>query len=189
VKVRPTRLPAVLLIEPQVRADERGFFLESWREDRYAAAGLPSRFVQDNHSRSVQGTVRGLHYQLRRPQGKLVRVVAGAVLDVAADIRRGSPTFGQWVGETLSAANQRQLYVPPGFAHGFAVLEGPADLLYKCTDYYDLTDDRGVRWDDPTLAIEWCVREPLLSPKDANLPLLSLDRDDLPVYDPRAASR
>ena len=174
------------MVEPHVQTDERGFFLESWQEQRYAAAGLPSRFVQDNHSRSVAGTLRGLHYQLRHPQGKLVRVVAGAVLDVAADIRRGSPTFGRWVGRTLSAENKLQLYIPPGFAHGFAVLEGPADLLYKCTDYYQPADDRGVRWDDPLLSIAWPIERPMISDKDAKLPHISLERAALPLYERRS---
>jgi len=185
VKVTPTELPEVLLIEPRVSTDDRGFFFETWHEERYAAAGLPAHFVQDNHSRSVAGTLRGLHYQLRRPQGKLVRVIAGAVWDVAADVRRGSPTFGKWVGLTLSATDKLQLYVPPGFAHGFAVVEGPAEVLYSCTDYYQPDDDRGVRWDDPTLAIPWPIDRPLLSAKDASLPVLSLERDDLPLYQPR----
>src|SRR5712692_5400389 len=136
MRVTPTELVDVLLIEPDVLVDGRGFFFESWHGQRYAAAGLPAEFVQDNHSSSVAGTLRGLHYQLRSPQGKLVRVIAGAVLDVAADVRLGSPTFGKWVGTTLSAENKLQLYVPPGFAHGFAVLQGPAELLYKCTDYH-----------------------------------------------------
>ena len=174
------------MVEPHVQTDERGFFLESWQEQRYAAAGLPSRFVQDNHSRSVAGTLRGLHYQLRHPQGKLVRVVAGAVLDVAADIRRGSPTFGRWVGRTLSAENKLQLYIPPGFAHGFAVLEGPADLLYKCTDYCQPADDRGVRWDDPLLSIAWPIERPMISDKDAKLPHISLERAALPLYERRS---
>jgi len=186
VKVTPTELAEVLVVEPHVQTDERGFFLESWQEQRFAAAGLPSRFVQDNHSRSVAGTLRGLHYQLRRPQGKLVRVVAGAVLDVAADIRRGSPTFGRWVGRTLSAENKLELYIPPGFAHGFAVLEGPADLLYKCTDYYQPADDRGVRWDDPLLSIAWPIERPVLSARDAKLPLISPERADLPLYEHRS---
>ncbi len=170
MKVQATALDGVLLIEPVVRTDERGFFLESWQETRYEEAGISPRFVQDNHSRSVQGVLRGLHYQIARPQGKLVRVASGEVYDVAVDLRRSSPTFGRWVGVILSGTNQRQLWVPPGFAHGFYTLSASADLLYKCTDYYSPEHDRTLRWDDPEVGIGWPLvggRLPLLSPKDA----------------------
>src|SRR5882672_9590957 len=169
MNVVPTALPGVLVIEPRLFEDRRGFFFESYHAGRYAVAGLPERFVQDNHSRSVPGTLRGLHYQLLRPQGKLVRVVRGSVFDVAVDIRRGSPTFSRWVGVELSAANKRQLYIPPGFAHGYCVPQ----------------DDRGVAWNDPTIAIEWPVKSPLLSEKDKALAPLAGDRTDLPVYENR----
>lgn len=173
MKVTPTRLKDVLLVEPAVHGDERGFFLECWHKLRYAGAGMGADFVQDNHSRSVRGTLRGLHYQLHRPQGKLVRVVAGEVFDVAVDLRRSSPTFGRWAGELLSARNHRQLWIPAGFAHGFYVLSESADLLYKCTEYYSPDDDRALRWDDAELAIDWPLvegRAPLLSARDGAAP-------------------
>ena len=144
MKVTPTSHPEVLLIEPDVFEDERGFFMETYHVEKFAAAGLPTRFLQDNHSRSVRGVLRGLHYQLEHPQGKLVRMVSGEVLDVAVDIRKGSPRFGQWVAVTLSAENRRQLYVPPGFAHGFCTLSEQADFLYKCTDIYTPGDEHGI---------------------------------------------
>jgi dTDP-4-dehydrorhamnose 3,5-epimerase len=176
VKVTPAPgIPDVLVIEPTVYRDQRGFFLESWHEDRLASHGLPVRFVQDNHSHSVRGTLRGLHYQIESPQGKLVRVVHGAVYDVAVDLRRSSPTFGHWFHEGLTADNHKQLWIPPGFAHGFYVLSERADLLYKCTTYYALATDRSIRWDDPEIGIEWPLLEgcpPILSAKDAAAPLL-----------------
>jgi dTDP-4-dehydrorhamnose 3,5-epimerase len=175
VKVTPhPTIPDVLLVDPIVHRDERGFFLESWHEQRLASEGLVARFVQDNHSRSRQGTLRGLHYQVGQAQGKLVRVVQGEVYDVAVDLRRSSPTFRQWMHQRLSAENHRQLWIPPGFAHGFYVLSDSADLLYKCTSYYTAADDRSVRWDDPDLAIDWPLagRAPRLSAKDAAAPLL-----------------
>jgi dTDP-4-dehydrorhamnose 3,5-epimerase len=152
--------------------DPRGFFMETWHADRYAAAGLGCSFVQDNHSRSVRGTLRGLHYQLDRPQGKLVQVAVGAIFDVAVDLRRSSATFGRWVGQELSDDNHRQLWVPPGFAHGFYVLSDVADVLYKCTEPYLAQLDRTLRWDDPTLAIAWPLDggRPLLSARDATAP-------------------
>jgi len=183
MNVVPTALPGVLVIEPRLFEDRRGFFFESYHAGRYAVAGLPERFVQDNHSRSVPGTLRGLHYQLLRPQGKLVRVVRGSVFDVAVDIRRGSPTFSRWVGVELSAANKRQLYIPPGFAHGYCVPREVSEIEYKCTDYYVPEDDRGVAWNDQTIAIEWPVTSPLLSEKDQALAPLTGDRADLPVYE------
>lgn len=166
----PTAIPEVCIIEPQVFGDERGFFMETYHRARFAAAGIDADFVQDNHSRSRRGTLRGLHYQIRQAQGKLVRVVQGTVFDVAVDMRRSSPTFGQWVGEILSAENKRQMWVPPGFAHGFYVLSDSADFVYKCTALYAPEHERCVRWDDAELAIAWPLVEgvpPLVSPKDA----------------------
>ncbi len=183
MKIIETDLPGVLIIEPVVYGDARGFFLESFHARRYAESGLPDTFVQDNHSRSSRGVLRGLHYQLQHPQGKLVRVVSGEVFDVAVDIRRGSPTFGRWVGATVSAANHRQLYVPPGFAHGFCVLSEYADFLYKCTDYYAPDDEHGVRWDDPDIGIEWPALAFRLSEKDRGNPLLRELDAELPVYE------
>jgi len=185
VKVAPTALPGVVIIEPQVFEDKRGFVFESFHAARYAAAGLPERFVQDNHARSQPGTLRGLHYQLRQPQGKLIRVIAGAVFDVAVDIRRGSPTFARWVGVELSAANKRQLYIPPGFAHGYCVPPFPpeaSEVEYKCTEYYAPDDERGLAWNDPTIAIAWPVTTPLISDKDKAFPRLTRDSADLPMY-------
>jgi dTDP-4-dehydrorhamnose 3,5-epimerase len=164
-----------LVIEPTVHRDQRGFFLESWHEERLAAHGLAVHFVQDNHSHSVQGTLRGLHYQIDNPQGKLVRVVSGEVFDVAVDLRRSSPTFGQPLHVGLSSENHKQVWIPPGFAHGFYVLSPTADLLYKCTTYYEPSADRSVRWDDPEIDIKWPLLDgcpPILSPKDAAAPLL-----------------
>jgi dTDP-4-dehydrorhamnose 3,5-epimerase len=180
VKVTKTRIPDVLILEPPVYRDARGYFLESWREDRLASLGIVQHFVQDNHSHSVQGTLRGLHYQLGTPQGKLVRVVSGTVFEVAVDLRRSSPTFGHWVSETLIASEHRQIWIPPGFAHGFYTLSGSADLLYKCTAYYAPADDRSLRWDDPDLAISWPLLDtpPTLSAKDAAAPVLR----DAPTY-------
>lgn len=166
----PTAVRDVVIIEPRVHGDERGFFMETWRESLFQDAGIKTRFVQDNHSRSVKHTLRGLHYQVRQPQGKLVRVIAGEVFDVAVDLRRGSSSFGQWVGEILSAENRRQLWVPPGFAHGFLVLSEVAEIIYKCSDYYAPEHERTLRWDDPRVGIDWPLpagAEPLLSPKDA----------------------
>lgn len=165
----PAAIPEVIVVEPQVFGDERGFFMETYHRARFAAAGITAEFVQDNHSRSVQGTLRGLHYQIRQAQGKLVRVVQGAVFDVAVDMRRSSPSFGRWVGEILSAENKRQLWVPPGFAHGFYVLSESADFVYKCTELYAPEHERCVRWDDADLAIEWPLQGgavPLVSAKD-----------------------
>lgn len=170
MKVIATRLPDVLVIEPKVFGDDRGFFYESFNARAFAeATGCTLQFVQDNHSRSTRGVLRGLHYQIEQAQGKLVRVTAGEVLDVAVDIRRSSPTFGQWASVRLSAQNHRQMWVPPGFAHGFVVLSESADFLYKTTDYYALSAERCIRWDDPQLAIDWEFEgAPILSAKDQN---------------------
>jgi dTDP-4-dehydrorhamnose 3,5-epimerase len=173
MQVTPTAIPEVLLIEPKVFGDERGFFFESWNARTLAAAGLEADFVQDNHSRSRRNVLRGLHYQIEHAQGKLVRVVAGEVFDVAVDLRRSSPTFGRWVGETLSAANKRMLWVPPGFAHGFVVRSDAAEFLYKTTDYWYPEHERTLLWNDPALAIAWPLDgAPILAAKDAaGLPL------------------
>jgi dTDP-4-dehydrorhamnose 3,5-epimerase len=163
-------IPDVILVRPRIFGDERGFFLESWEKRKFAAGGIAVDFVQDNHSRSVRHTLRGLHYQVEQPQGKLVRVVAGGVFDVAVDLRRSAPTFGQWVGAELTAENRHMLWVPPGFAHGFLVTSDSADFLYKCTDYYAPQAERSIRWDDPHLAIDWPLPSgisPRLSAKDA----------------------
>ncbi|WP_419815082.1 dTDP-4-dehydrorhamnose 3,5-epimerase [Glacieibacterium sp.] len=167
--VTDTALPGVKLIEPKVFGDDRGFFLESWNARAFAEAGIDERFVQDNHSRSARNVLRGLHYQIVEPQGKLVRVVDGAVFDVAVDVRRSSPHFGKWVGYELSAANKRMLWVPPGFAHGFVVLSDTADFLYKCTTLYAPAHERSIAWNDPAIGIDWPLdgATPLLSGKDA----------------------
>ncbi len=176
-------LPEVLLIEPPVFADHRGFFLETYQLWKYADAALPGAFVQDNHSNSRQSVLRGLHYQLSNPQGKLVYAVTGEIFDVAVDIRRGSPTFGKWTGACLSAANHHQLYIPEGFAHGFVVLSDYADVMYKCTRYYAPGDEYGILWKDADIGIDWPVTRPLLSEKDEKFPRLSeTPRDHLPVY-------
>lgn len=169
MKAIPTAIPDVVAIEPQVFGDARGFFFESWNQREFdAIAGGEVRFVQDNHSASARGVLRGLHYQLRQPQGKLVRVVAGEVFDVAVDLRRSSPTFGRWVGERLSAENHRMLWVPPGFAHGFLVLSERAEFLYKTTDYWAPEHERTLLWNDPALGIAWPLDgEPVLKPRDA----------------------
>jgi dTDP-4-dehydrorhamnose 3,5-epimerase len=161
-----TRIQGVIVIEPDVYRDARGFFLETFHARKYAEAGIPEVFVQDNHSSSMQRTLRGLHMQLRKPQGKLVRVVEGEIWDVAVDVRPSSPTYGQWVAETLSAASFKQLYVPPGCAHGFCVLSETAQVQYKCTALYDPADEVGIAWDDPQLAIAWPIGNPILSDRD-----------------------
>ena len=165
-----TELPGVVIIEPRVFGDARGFFVETWNARAFAQHGLDLKFVQDNHSKSVQGTLRGLHYQIKQPQGKLVRVTAGEVFDVAVDIRKSSPTFGKWFGVVLSAENKRMLWVPMGFAHGFYVLSDSAEFMYKCTDYYAPEYERCIRWNDPDLGINWPIAQgqaPLLSEKDS----------------------
>ena len=172
MNVVETALPGVMLIEPRVFGDDRGFFLESWNAQAFAAVGIDAPFVQDNHSRSARGVLRGLHYQIEAPQGKLVRVTAGAVFDVVVDMRRSSSQFGRWVGFELSAANKRMLWVPPGFAHGFLTLSDSVDFLYKCTTFYAPEHERAVIWNDAQLAIEWPIEIalPLLSAKDTTAP-------------------
>lgn len=169
MKFSPTGIPDVVLIEPRVFGDSRGFFMETWQQKEFAAAGIQAEFVQDNHSMSTRGTLRGLHYQIQQPQGKLIRVVRGEVYDVAVDLRRGSATFGHWVGMHLSAENRRILWVPPGFAHGFYVTEDSAEFLYKCTDFYAPEHERTIVWNDQDLAIDWPLipeAEVVLSGKD-----------------------
>lgn len=194
MKIIESSIPDVLILEPRVHGDHRGFFMETWREslfeevfaNRQYVASTPAnslRFVQDNHSKSGKGILRGLHYQLRQPQGKLVRVVSGEIFDVAVDMRKQSPTYGQWAGELLSADNRRQLWVPPGFAHGFLVLSESAEMVYKCTDYYAADDEYSLQWNDPTLAIAWpmdemSLAEPILSDKDRN----ALSFGNAPTY-------
>lgn len=169
----PTDLAGVVLIEPKVFEDERGFFMETFHKPRFVAAGIDCEFVQDNHSRSRYGVLRGLHYQLSYPQGKLVRAVRGAVFDVAVDLRCSSATFGRWYGCELSEANRRQLYIPPGFAHGFCVTSDVAEVIYKCTDIYHPEDERTILWSDPTVGVKWPVAEPTISAKDARGVLLA----------------
>lgn len=183
MKITPTQIPEVLLIEPRVFTDRRGHFLEVFHAARYLEQHIGSAFVQDNLSCSTRGVLRGLHYQLGHPQGKLVMAVAGEVFDVVVDIRSGSPTFGRWTGHLLSAKNCRQLYVPEGFAHGFCVIGPSATVLYKCTDFYVPAEERGIRWNDPQLAISWPVTDPVLSAKDAVYPALAeVARDQLPSW-------
>jgi len=170
MNVIKTKLEDAVIIEPKVFGDHRGFFMETYQKERYQEAGIPLEFVQDNHSRSSKGVLRGLHFQKTKPQGKLVRVVQGEVFDVAVDIRKDSPSYGQWEGVILSEENKRQFYVPPGFAHGFVVLSETADFEYKCTDYYDPSDEGAILWEDPDLAILWPIDEPKLSEKDKNAP-------------------
>jgi len=172
VKVTPTSLPEVLKIEPKIFGDERGYFYESWKQDRYRDHGLPVEFVQDNISRSAKGTLRGLHFQEPNAQGKLVMVLTGHVFDVAVDVRRGSPRFGQWTGVDLSDENHCQLWIPAGFAHGFCVLSDRADFFYKCTSLYSPETERAVRYDDPAIGIDWPDVKPILSQKDMDAPLL-----------------
>lgn len=181
-----TALPGVILVEPEVMRDERGFFLETYHNERYRDGGIRETFVQDNHSKSRALTLRGLHAQRgEKAQGKLVRAVEGEVFDVAVDIRRGSPTFGKWVGERLSESNFRQLFVPAGFLHGFCVLSESAQIEYKCTRLYSRGDEIAVRWDDPDIAIAWPIAAPLLSEKDAAAPFLRDILDQLPAYEPQ----
>ena len=174
MKVTQTDLPGVLIIEPKILGDERGFFLETFQADRYQAlAGISAKFVQDNHSRSRRGVLRGLHVQQQQPQGKLVRAARGEIFDVAADVDPRSATFGRWVGVSLSDTNHRQLWIPPGYAHGCLVTSEIADLVYKCTDYYHPQSETGVIWNDPDLNIAWPITDPILSDKDKRLPTLA----------------
>jgi dTDP-4-dehydrorhamnose 3,5-epimerase len=182
MRIAQTALPGVLLIEPTVHRDARGFFVETYRADRYRAHGMAETFVQDNHSRSAAGTVRGLHLQISRPQAKLIRAVVGEIYDVVVDLRRGSPTFGRWHGTILSADSFRQCYVPGGFAHGFAVRTAVAEVEYKCSEVYDPAGEIGIAWDDPVLAIDWGVNDPILSARDRQNPPLALVADRLPIY-------
>jgi len=170
MKFTETKIPDVIVVEPDVFGDNRGFFMEAWHAEKFAAGGIAADFVQDNQSRSVQGILRGLHYQITQPQGKLVRVLSGEVFDVAVDLRKNSATFGQWVGVRLNAENKKMLWVPPGFAHGFYVISKQADFFYKCSDFYAPEYERAIRWDDPDLGIDWPLVEgnaPVLAPKDA----------------------
>lgn len=189
MQILATELEGVVIVEPKVFADSRGFFLETWNAERYAAAGLPAAMVQDNLSSSQRGVLRGLHYQYPEPQGKLVYVLSGAVFDVAVDIRLGSPTFGRWTSVELSAENVRQLFVPPGFAHGFCAISERATVAYKCTHPYRPQYDRGVAWNDPEIGIPWPTAAPLLSEKDARAPRLKeIAMDLLPRWTPGGAA-
>lgn len=179
-----TTLPGVIVVEPEVFKDERGFFFESYHEAKFAEIGIRDRFVQDNHSKSIKGTLRGLHYQIARPQAKLCRVIQGEVLDVAVDIRRGSPSFGQHMSVVLSAENMKQMYIPVGFAHGYVVRSETAEFIYKCSDFYFSQYERGVIWNDPELAIDWGTETPILSTKDRSHPMLSkIPSDELPGFE------
>jgi dTDP-4-dehydrorhamnose 3,5-epimerase len=182
MKVTATEIPDVVVIEPDVFRDPRGFFMETFHAQKFRSQGLPEAFVQDNQSRSTRGVVRGLHYQLEHPQGKLVRVVNGEVFDVAVDIRKGSPFFGRWVGIVLSDENRKQMYIPPGFAHGMCVLSERADVVYKCTDLYAPGDEYGIAWSDPDIGIQWPQVNHLLSDKDRKNPRLRELKDRLPRY-------
>src|SRR5205814_3132371 len=181
VRFIPAEIPDVIIIEPDVHRDGRGYFVETYHADKYRAAGIHVAFLQDNHSASVGGTVRGLHLQLEHPQGKLIRVIEGEIFDVAVDVRRGSPTFGKWVGVLLSASNFKQCYIPRGFAHGFAVVSDVAQVEYKCTDIYDAKSEIGIAWEDPAIGIVWPVSNPVLSDRDKRHPRLA-DVVRLPDY-------
>ena len=182
MNILTTSLPGVLVIEPDVHRDGRGFFLETYHHKKYREAGIPVAFMQDNYSRSTQGTLRGLHAQIQHPQGKLIRVSQGEVFDVAVDIRRGSPTFSQWVGVTLSGENFKQIYIPPGFAHGFCVISETADLEYKCSDLYDPNDEIVIAWKDSVINIDWPIRTPVLSKKDRDALCLDEQVERLPLF-------
>lgn len=183
MRIRETTLPGVLIVEPHVFEDVRGHFLEIYQDKRYAAQSIAEQFVQDNVSFSKKGVLRGLHYQLHNPQAKLVMVLEGGIFDVSVDIRRGSPTFGKWFGTVLSSRDYQQVYIPQGFAHGFCVLSETAKIIYKCTDYYTPSDERGIIWSDPTLGIEWPIAAPLLSEKDAAFPAINaIAPAELPVF-------
>jgi dTDP-4-dehydrorhamnose 3,5-epimerase len=183
MNVIATAIPGVVVLEPKVFGDDRGYFLETWSRQKYEAAGIPAVFVQDNVSFSRKGVLRGLHYQNPHAQGKLVQVMSGEVFDVAVDIRAGSPTFGKCVGEVLSEKNHRQMYIPPGLAHGFCVLSDTVLFAYKCTDTYNAAAEGGIFWNDPDLGIVWPIREPILSPKDEKYPRLrDVPKDRLPIF-------
>jgi len=183
VKFADTELPGVVIVEPEVFEDERGFFLETFHKGKYADGGIDRSFVQDNHSHSKKGVLRGLHYQVAHPQAKLIYVAAGEIFDVAVDIRRDSPTFGKWISTILSSENRRQIFIPEGFAHGFCVLSESADVTYKCSDFYYPDDDRGILWSDPTIGIKWPIAGPVLSAKDRAYPKLGeIPEGELPVY-------
>lgn len=173
MELLPTSLPGVLVLQPKVIGDHRGYFMETWRRELFEQAGIPGDFVQDNHSKSARGILRGLHYQVQQPQGKLLRVVSGEIFDVAVDLRRSSPHFGRWTGVTLSADNKKALWIPPGFAHGFYVSSDEAEVYYKCTTYYSPAHDRSLLWNDPDIGIDWPDKSnPVLSDKDRNAPRL-----------------
>ena len=183
MKVVPTSVAGVLIIEPRVFKDSRGFFMESYQQSRYQQAGIDRTFVQDNLSHSIHGTLRGLHYQLHRPQAKLIQVIRGEIFDVAVDIRRGSPSFGEWTASYLSEENRRQMFIAEGLAHGFCVISEIADVIYKCTSFYAPEDEGGIIWSDPDLKIDWPVSKPLLSVKDSQLPpLREIASDRLPTF-------
>jgi dTDP-4-dehydrorhamnose 3,5-epimerase len=185
MKATETALYGVLIIEPQVFEDKRGFFMEMYHFERYNREGVDRVFVQDNLSHSTKGTLRGLHYQIKRPQAQLVQVVKGSVFDVCVDVRRGSPSFGKWTGIRLSEDNRRQVFMAEGIAHGFCVLSETADMIYKCTEMYEPGDEGGVLWSDPGLAIDWPIKDPLLSDKDSQYPCLAdIPQENLPVYSP-----
>ena len=181
MKLHETSLPGVLIVEPQVFRDDRGFFLETFSAKQLADSPIPGSFAQDNHSRSNRGVVRGLHYQLEHPQGKLIHAARGKIFDVAVDIRRGSPTFAKWFGLELSDENLLSLWIPSGFAHGFCVLSDVADVIYKCTVPYEAADDRGIAWNDPLIGIDWPIQNAILSAKDSAYAPLSEDRHDIPA--------
>ncbi len=183
MNVKETKLEGVLVLEPDVFSDERGFFLETWKSTRYEDAGIKGPFVQDNVSFSKKGVLRGLHFQYPQSQGKLVQVLSGQVVDIAVDVRVGSPTFGHWVSEVISDANHKQIYIPPGFAHGYCVTSQTAVFSYKCTDFYNPETESGIIWNDPDLNIDWLIKEPILSPKDASYSRLKdLPPDKLPHF-------
>jgi dTDP-4-dehydrorhamnose 3,5-epimerase len=182
VRITTIDIPGVLVLEPKVFRDPRGFFVETYHAQRYVEAGITEQFVQDNYSRSVRGTLRGLHFQEPHAQGKLVMAVEGTVYDVVVDIRKGSPSFGKWYGVELSAENMRQIYIPPGCAHGFCVTSETAAFMYKCTDFYSPDDERGIPWNDPALGIAWPVARPILSARDQTYPTLAQMGPVLPLY-------
>ena len=181
MEIIQTAIPGVIVFVPPVFTDSRGYFLETYQQQKYAEAGIPKPFVQDNQSYSTKNVLRGLHFQLRHPQGKLVRVTQGSVFDVAVDVRKNSPTFGKWHGEIISAENKKQMYIPENFAHGFCVLSDSAEFLYKCTDFYTPGDEVGFVWNDPQLGIEWPIEHPILSAKDGILPSWAAVLDLLPT--------